>query len=485
MGLELIGLIVAGFGVLALLRSAPAALTVLCSAGLFQAASAMAFGGANITPGHLSLAFFLAAIAARPDALKYGALALYPMRPGLILATLTVWALASGFLLPRVFAGQFMVFPMNSETFIIRKVTLYPQGANFNQSVYFAAGLMIFLSVSSLVRSNSMMQRAGAAMLAAIAVNIVIVIIDSLTFALGISDVLQFIRNAEYAQNFMHTFMGMKRITGSFPEAAAFTTTSVGLFAFTFRLWRAGVRSRVTGPLAIMTLIAIVLSFSSTGYVALLVYLSFSYATTMLGADRRGVVNMSAFTNQSIFISMGPLIALAAAIALAINPELLTPITQTIDQSITAKLQTASGIERSSWNTAGLGVFAETYGLGAGTGSVRTSSFAVGVLANLGVIGAVLFAWFFWGIFRNRPERKAVMADPEAHLYAAAARAGCFAILTAACISGSTIDLGIHFYVFAGIACASLFYRRPVASRTAPSSGPVAVSESGDSYAIR
>ena len=471
MGLALIGLIVAGFGMLAVLRSAPAALMVLCSAGLLQAASAMAFGSANITPGHMSLIFFLMAMAIRPDALKFGVLSLYPIRPGLILAALSAWALASGYLMPRLFAGEFLVYPMNSIGWVVRARPLYPDGANFNQSIYFLSGLLIFLSVSSMVRSNSMMKRAGTAMLIAIAVNIGIVILDSATFAVGMSSLLDFIRNADYAQNYMHKFLGFKRITGSFPEASAFTTTTVGLFAFTFRLWRAGVYSQITGLLSLFTLFAIVFSFSSTGYVALIVYLSFSYASVMLGAERRGGVSVAAFANQSIFISMGPLLALAAAIALAINPSILTPITQTIDQSITAKLQTSSGIERSSWNMAGLGVFLETYGLGAGTGSVRTSSFVVGVLANLGIVGATLFAWFFWNLFFTRPERSAPMADQNARHYAAAARGGCFAILTASCISGASIDLGIHFYVMAGMAMPALFYRRPAgapASRHAP-----------------
>ena len=445
---------------LAVFRSAPWALVVMCCAGLLQAASAMAFGNANITPGHLSTAFFALAVLIRPDPFKYAMPSLQQFRPGMILLALSAWAIISGILLPRLFAGDFLVFSLNGVNGKILPAPLLPNGSNFNQGVFFLAGVIIFLGVSSMVRTNSMMERAGTAILIAAGLNIAVALIDTITFSIGAPQLLDFVRNGDYAQLFSHTYMGIKRVTGTFPEASAFAGTAVALFAFSFRLWRVGVRSRVTGPLALGTLIALLFAFSSTGYATMLAYLGLAYGAVTIGADRRSVASSGFRLNQSVFLSFAPILALVAAIIIATNPQLLDPITETFDNSLASKLQSSSGVERSSWNTAGIRVFFDTYGLGAGVGSVRTSSFFVAVLANLGLIGVALFGLFFWKLFRAHPEKTSQLASDESIQYAAAARAGCFASLIAGGVSSSGVDLGILFYVMAGMACASLFYRK-------------------------
>ena len=460
MSIELIGLITFGLGVFAVMRSTALALTIACCMGLLGAASAMSFGGANITPGHLSLGFLVLAVLMRNRGFGYALVSMQGGRPGFILLLLVIWGFASAILLPRIFAGEFMVFPMNSDRKFIIEVPLYPAGANFNQAVYFAASLFIFAAVSSMARTNDMLKKAGTALIIASGLNLAIVVVDTATFAVGLTNMLDFIRNADYAQNFGHKFMGVKRVTGAFPEAATFATFSVGFFAFNFRLWRGGVRPEVTGLIALLTLFAILFAFSSTGYVALICYLAVAYARVLARSDGRRSLATRSSTNRVIFISLGPILALAAATAVAIKPDLIAPIVETFDQSITSKLGSASGVERTSWNMGGLNAFLETFGLGAGLGSVRTSSFVVGIIANLGIIGLFLFGLFFIRLFLEDNSKRSHFADDEARQYASAGRAGCFAILIAACVSSSTVDLGIHFYVMAGIACASLFYRR-------------------------
>ncbi len=463
MKVELIGLIIAGFGMLALLRSAPMALTVLCVGGLLAAASALASNqGANITPGFLSLAFFALAVAIRPEPIKFAALSLQPMRPGLFLLALSGWAVCAGYLLPRLFAGSIVAFPMNPSGFEWVQERLYPVGSNMFQSVYFVAGLVIFLTVSSMVRTNSMMQRAATAILIATGLNIAFAIIDLATYTAGLESLLNFVRNAEYAQAFrQESLIGTKRLNGTFPEPSSFAEVSVALFAFSFRLWRSGIRSQITGPLALGTIIAVFMSFSSTGFGALMVYLSFAYVAITLGTDDRGMPSVTSRANRSTALLALPVGALAVTIMIALRPDILDSITGIFGGTITNKLQSASGVERMTWNLAGLRIFSETYWLGAGTGAVRTSSFVVAVLANLGIIGATLYAFFLWGLFRGRPERTSALADEESKQIAAAARAGCFIYLIAVSVSSPQISLGIHFYVFAGMACASLFYRVP------------------------
>ena len=473
MSLAVIGLIAFAIGVFSFFRSSSAALMAACCLGLLGAASAMAFGSANITPGHLSLGFLVLAVLARKNGFGYALASMQGGRPGFLLLLLVIWGFASAILMPRIFAGELMVFPMNADRKFIIEVPLYPSGANFNQAVYFASALFVFAAVSSLARTNEMLKRAGAAIIIASVVNLVIVLIDTATFAVGLTNALAFIRNADYSQAFSHKFLGVKRVTGAFPEASTFAMFSVGLFAFNFRLWRGGVRPQLTGLVSLFTFFAILFAFSSTGYVALMCYLAVAYARVMAKSDGRRSLAIQSSTNRLIFISLGPLAALAAATAVAIKPDLLSPILETFDQSITSKLGSASGVERTAWNMGGLNAFADTYGLGAGLGSVRTSSFLISILANLGLIGLLLFGAFFLRLFLEDNSRRAPHVDDEAREYASAGRAGCFAILMAASVSSSTVDLGIHFYVMAGIACASVFYRRAPQPNMIPEREPV------------
>ncbi|MEO1321889.1 MAG: hypothetical protein AAFV59_02675, partial [Pseudomonadota bacterium] len=99
--------------------------------------------------------------------------------------------------------------------------------------------------------------------------------------------------------------------------------------------------------------------------------------------------------------------------------------------------------------------FFSTFGLGVGLGSVRTSSFLVSIPANLGLIGVGLFGAFFYQLFFANSGQRWGQIDPESEQIVAAARSSCFALLIAAAVSSSTMDLGLIFHIMAGIACAS------------------------------
>ncbi|WP_084397914.1 hypothetical protein [Henriciella aquimarina] len=459
MSFALIGLITAAASLLALLRSRAMMLGVLCSAALLQAASAMAFGSANITPGHLALGFFILAVLIRQGGLEYAYAAIQPLRPGFFLLALSVWGLMASFVMPRLFAGQFLVFPMNPDRKFIIEVPLFPSSANFNQAVYFLGGLLTFAFVSSLVRTNESMHKAAFALIIAAIVNLVIVAFDTISFAVGMSDMLNFLRNADYSQLFSHQYLGIKRVTGSFPEASSFAATTVGLFAFNYRLWRGGFRAELTGAVALFSFMALIFAFSSTGYVALLVFLAMSYARALTGGQGRLRPTRVTSANRTIFVALGPFLALTAAVIVAVRPDILDPITKTFDESITSKLGSASGMERMSWNMGGLNAFVQTFGIGAGLGSVRTSSFVVGVLANLGIVGAALFTAFFVQLFQGKMSKRSRLGDEDSKVIASAARSGCFATLLAAMVSASTVDLGLQFYIMAGMSCGALFFR--------------------------
>src|SRR4029079_17812188 len=87
------------------------------------------------------------------------------------------------------------------------------------------------------------------------------------------------------------------------------------------------------------------------------------------------------------------LVCLAVILGLFLaNQKMFDSFEAVIRTMIFEKLNTGSGIERAYWNTRSLQSFQDTFGLGVGMGSSRSSSWAVSVLSQLGIIGAALMA---------------------------------------------------------------------------------------------
>lgn len=446
------------------------ALAVMGVAALFQAATVMDLGMATIPPGHVTLAFFMLAVVLRVNGLGVSVSALVYPRAGFFLAMIVAWAVVSGFVLPRVFAGMVQVIPLNLIGDYFVKVPLFPRPANLNQSVYFIGNLCAFLFVFGMMKSPGMLKKAASAGLIICAANMVIAVLDSFTFAIGQPNLLDFMRNAGYSQLFGATVMGIKRMTGSFTEASAFAAMAVGLFAFTFRLWRGGVYTKWSGPLSIALALGVVLAFSSTGFVAFGVYFIVTYSMNLVSNEGSGVAG--AQSRRMFFVSLAPIGALAIAVLVALRPDLLDPVVELFDSSIVTKLSSASGQERMAWNLSGISNFFNTYGLGVGLGSVRTSSFLVSVPANLGLIGILLYGAFFYQLFFSTNGQRWGHIDPESEQIVAAARSSCFALLIAAAVSSSTMDLGLIFHIMAGIACSSpAYFLSQNARRPAPKDG--------------
>jgi len=119
-----------------------------------------------------------------------------------------------------------------------------------------------------------------------------------------------------------------------------------------------------------------------------------------------------------------------------------------VDLLVLSKSTSSSAVERGSWNTYGLQNFLDTYGLGVGLGTARTSSFPVAVLSNVGVPGALFFLLFtLTALGPGRASTRSFIADSQL-----AARNGCLFLLVGSLVVGPTVDLGLLFFILAGLA---------------------------------
>jgi hypothetical protein len=154
---------------------------------------------------------------------------------------------------------------------------------------------------------------------------------------------------------------------------------------------------------------------------------------------------------MAIFIFVIPIITAIIIIAILFSDTYSVYLRSLLDTFVLKKMSTDSGIERSSWNRQAMQNFFDTFGFGTGNGSLRSSSFPVAVLANLGIVGAVLFGLFLVTVFFSSGKGRPVNRLDDA--YRQAAKSACFAWLITATVSGALVDLGLAFFAFAALAC--------------------------------
>jgi hypothetical protein len=145
------------------------------------------------------------------------------------------------------------------------------------------------------------------------------------------------------------------------------------------------------------------------------------------------------------------LLAVCVPVAVAIGVlayETVPSFNAYLNRLLFAKLETASAEERMSWNAQAFRNFLDTWGLGAGMGSVRASNFIIACLASLGVIGTALYAIFLF-LFAQTPISH---LTGERHVIVRALRAGCLALLIRAVITKATPDLELLFFAMGGMA---------------------------------
>jgi len=460
--LSLIGLFFVLLSGVALLRSQVQMLIVVGIAAVFQAAYAVNIGPATLTPGHMAVFFLGLAVIIRQKGIEASFRGLvYPL-PGFFLLALTIWAVFSGLTMPRLFANEIQVIPLTAEGGQYVEIPLSPSAGNISQSFYFLVNLLIFGLTIAVVRTPRMLWNVVYGMLFVCLFNIGVAVVDSITYTIGAPDLLSFMRNADYGQAHSQAVAGMKRLTGSYPEPSEFAGATVGLFAFAFRLWRGGIRPQLSALASVALLVGVLLAFSTTGYVSLAVYLFIVYWANFFWIDRGFGNDVATKLRRYVVISFGPILALLFAIAVAIRPDLLNPIAAVFDDTIANKASSQSGIERTSWNLGGLRAFVESAGLGVGIGSMRLSSFVVALIATTGVVGVLLFSTFVYSVLRVTQRKNTLY--PEVDQITAAARSGCFAFMLSASLAASTPDLGLLFFILAGMACAPTVHVRQYSS---------------------
>lgn len=412
--------------------------------GASAAAILTALGGANLPPAHVLLGFLgLLALAPRWRAQVFASLA-WP-RPGFWLLLTVIYGVLTAIFMPRLFAGATYVFTFARTDYGtgLLLLPLAPVSGNVTQTTYFVADLVAYCLIWAFASDERGKILVTQGLIACGVANIVFAGLDYLTYFTGTADALAFMRNAPYRMLDTAEVIGLKRLVGSFPEASAFAGATLCLFAFVVNLWLDEYPSRIVGPLALLLFAALVASTSTTAYGGAALYLAVVYVASLL----RLLVGAVTPTRLA-FLAVTPILLVVAGCAIALHEASADFVADALDKLVLRKGSTASALERASWNTQALVNFVDSYGLGIGIGSARASNVVIAVLANLGVIGAATYATFLVTAL-TAPLRE---ADPALRVPREAAAWSCLALLIAGCLAGTTVDLGLTFFVCTALA---------------------------------
>jgi hypothetical protein len=178
--------------------------------------------------------------------------------------------------------------------------------------------------------------------------------------------------------------------------------------------------------------------------------------------------------HSAAVVLLAPLLAIVCALVVIIHQGLYDRVHEYVDLLVLSKSGSDSGLERGSWNTFGLQNFRDSWGLGVGLGTARTSSFPVAVLSNVGIPGALFFTLFALSALRPAHDARRTF-ESDVRL---AARNGCLCLLVGAVASGATVDLGLLFFIFAGLASSTPSMDEvPLLSAKGGSGGPRPITE--------
>lgn len=341
-------------------------------------------------------------------------------------ATIALFCALSGVLFPRIFSGL-MVIPVNGvkdglsiSTFFGTTVSpLEPSSGNISQVVYVTISMLYLMVFASLAhRSLGKIHT----LLTIAALSNLFISVSTILFG---PDIWEAFRTADFRHKYFAEVAGVVRLVGLFPEASRYADFTAPLGAYFIAHYIASSDSKSLFLGLAMTALAI-LALSSTGLVAVGVFGLYSMI-------------VAAYENRTArrMIWLLTLVILALIIISLVTPGLIPNVVQRL---LFDKSASSSGLERGAWSMWGLKTFIATYGLGAGTGSVRSNGMLFVWLSNVGLIGALMFGTLIWRSL-NRQSETPIMRGLTAAIVA---------ILAARMVSQTTISPGILFALLVG-----------------------------------
>ena len=318
----------------------------------------------------------------------------------MILLTIFMFiAVISSVLYPRLFQGQVQVVPMRGDHW-----DLEPTMANFAQLGYVVVSCLTAIVVRQMAERPRVIDYflkgllIGGAMLT-------ITGLISLIMGSQAPLVNAAFKTAKYTYLEGSEVAGFRRVDGFMTEASAFGGTSVAVASVLLFLGAAlktGLQRSLAKLLAWALVGMAIVSTSTSAYVGLVVLLS-TYGVWCVVRAIQGRTPLTA--RVVIELSATFVAVLVGFAAVILHPELLDQPRAMMDVIFFKKMYSSSYYDRSLWNKMALQALSDTWGIGVGVGSARTSNWLVSVVSNTGVLGGLAMLGFIARLLFARASR--------------------------------------------------------------------------------
>ncbi|MBV8097418.1 MAG: hypothetical protein JO110_30075, partial [Acetobacteraceae bacterium] len=409
-------------------------LQLLAVVSVFEAAAALVLGSFGLQPGLVPACAFVAYVVLQLmlGARYPGAREVWRLVTPFLLVT--VWAVVSSFIMPRLFEDQVYVWPQKSSPpFVLTR--LHPTDANLNQVLYLLVNAAVLFAVALFTTKSRLRLRPllysyfiGAFAAAGVA----LWQLGSRVAHVPFPDDF-FYSNPGWAILTEQTIgSGIPRINGPFSEPSALGGNMAAVVCCTGWLILQGHRKRVLKLLFATGLAGVVISTSATGVATLIIAGIGIVAYASLSGSRRLLASLMKFA-----VPAALLVGMAGVTAAAFAPSILTGVQQVFVETAD-KQDSTSYQDRTTADLDSIQAAIDTYGLGVGWGSNRSSSLGPGLLASLGVPGVAGLLWF--GIALVRTVRQTRRAGTAEQVMVVDGCCGAIVgILVAAALAGPTI----------------------------------------------
>ena len=425
---------------------------LLFLAGVFEAAAAITLGGLGVQPGLVPALTLIGYVV-----LQLALGAQYPgqgraLRLSMPLLLVGAWAIAASMLMPHLFRDQVYVWPQKS-TPPFRIALLEPTSSNINQDVYLVVNLAV-LALGGMILTKSDAIRTGAFK--------AYLVSGFVAGAVAVWQLLSKVAHVPYPDALFYSNPGwsiltgqsmgaIPRINGSFAEPSSLGSYMAACTCCAGWMILRGHRSRLLKPLFITGIAGVLMSTSTTGIASL--------AIAAAGVAAGGVMTGSTRFLRTLLRFGLPLLgglAVIGVVAVLVAPGAFDVLGQIFSATLN-KQSSASYDERTSTDVDNLRAALDTWGLGVGWGSSRSSSLIPGLLAGIGVPGIVGLVWFGWMLGRRIAAAKRRGCTEGQRFVMDGAAAAIIGYLIPACLSAPTISAVSFFALLALLvaACAA------------------------------
>jgi hypothetical protein len=436
-------------------------LQLLLVAAILEAAAAFVIGGLGFQPPLVPALVFIGFVTLQmllgvgyPGQQR----ALRVLQPFILVA---LWGVIGSFLLPRFLEGRVFVWPQKAlPPFVLSP--LEPSASNVTQDFYLIINtILLVLATIYLTRSRVDLKSLihayfiGGFLAAGIAV---------WQFASKLAGVPYpdsfFYSNPGWAILTGQAIGAIPRINGTFSEPSALGGYMAAAACSTGWLLMQGHRDKIIRALFLVALAGVLLSTSTTGFATLAVAAAGVGAFALLSGSIRMISGA-----MRIALPMTLLLGVLFMTASIVQPEVITGIGAVID-SVVTKQDSSSYEDRTSYDVDSLQVALDSFGLGAGWGSNRSSSLIPGLLAGVGVPGVLGLLWFAAGV-RRQVRRARRLAPTRDQLLVIDGSCGAITgFVIAAVISAPTISSVGFFMLLALLIAATVRVELDAAART-------------------